>query len=246
MEKGEETISAGITTGSLVTGSLVIDKLLERGYEKDVITTIYGPAGSGKTTLCMLVAIAATKNKKKVIFVDTEGGFSAARFEQIIGDDSSVTDVLKNIFILKPTTFNEQGKTIERLRGMINEQIGLVIVDTIGMLYRVEVGKKENIRDVNNELSVQLSYLTEITRKHNIPVILSNQVYSDFDERDNVKIVGGDLLKYASKCLIELQKVKVHSGVRKAVVKKHRSLPEGKCVVFRIVEKGLEEIKEED
>ena len=78
--------------------------------------------------------------------------------------------------------------------------------------------------------------MNEIARKHNIPVILTNQVYSDFDTPDSVKMVGGDILRYSSKSLIELLKFKTK---RKAVVRKHRSLPENKEVLFEIVEKGF-------
>ena len=34
------------------TGSKILDVMLDGGYEKDTITTIYGPAGAGKTVLC--------------------------------------------------------------------------------------------------------------------------------------------------------------------------------------------------
>jgi|SaaInlStandDraft_7_1057024.scaffolds.fasta_scaffold01905_8 DNA repair protein RadB len=224
MENTEERLSVG---------SSFIDDFLNGGYEKDIITTIYGPASSGKTTFCLLACISAVKQGKKVIFIDTEGGFSISRFKQLCDEEG----VLENIFILKPTNFQEQNQSITRLNNMINEHVGLIVVDTIGMLYRVEYGKKSNIRDVNNLLSQQINLLIEITRKHNIPVLLTNQVYSDFEIKDAVKIVGGDLINYASKCMIELKKAK--GSVRGAVLRKHRSLPE-KNIAFKIVEKGFE------
>ena len=220
----------------LPSGSDVFDAFLDRGYEKDTITTIYGPAASGKTTLCLLASIDAVKHGKKVVFIDTEGGFSIARFNQLCHDES----VLGNIFILKPTTFQEQHKVITRLNNMVDEHIGLIVVDTIGMLYRVEYGKKHNTKEVNNLLSQQINLLTEIARKCNIPVLITNQVYSDFDIKDAVKIVGGDLVTYASKCMVELKKAK--GGVRGAILRKHRSLPE-KDITFKIVEKGVEKIE---
>ena len=51
--------------------------------------------------------------------------------------------------------------------------------------------------------------LTELSRKRGIPIVITNQVYSDF-ESDEIKMVGGDLLKYSSKCLIELRQHKKH------------------------------------
>ena len=55
--------------------------------------------------------------------------------------------------------------------------------------------------------------LAEISRKQNIPVLITNQVYMEFlSEEDfkkgverNTNIVGGDLFKYWSKCIIELK-----------------------------------------
>ena len=70
---------------------------------------------------------------------------------------------------------------------------------------------------------------------------MASQVYSDFEKKEGVKIVGGDITRYSSKCLIELQKYKTR---RKAIVKKHRSLPEDKEIIFEIVEKGFSEVDE--
>ena len=220
------------------SGSDVIDKLLEGGYEKDILTTIYGPAASGKTTAAMLCSIAVAKAGKKIIFVDTEGGFSAERFKQLSKNDK---EIMNSVLILKPLNFKEQMKTLHNLSKKINERIGLVVIDTISMLYRVEVSATKNFKQVNNELGLQISWLTEIARKHNIPVLITNQVYSDFEEKGMVKMVGGDILRYSSKCLIELINFRTR---RKAMVIKHRSLPEKKEIIFEIVEKGFSEIKE--
>jgi DNA repair protein RadB len=54
-------------------------------------------------------------------------------------------------------------------------------------------------------------------------------------------VVGGDILRYSSKCLIELKKV--GDGDRIAILRKHRSLPENKVVAFKIVEHGIEQME---
>lgn len=215
------------------TGVPVINSFLEGGYDNDIITTIYGPAGSGKSNLCLLAAVKMIKSGKKVVYVDTEGGFSTERLGQIVSDKESV---LKKIFFLKPTTFKGQKSAFNRLKQIVNSEVGLIIVDTISMLYRIEMGIKEDVQEVNNELGLQISYLVEIARKKKIPVLITNQVYSNFDERDKINMVGGDLLRYTSKCLIELQKAP--HGKRRAILRKHRSIPE-KDVMFEIVEKGI-------
>ena len=110
------------------------------------------------------------------------------------------------------------------------------------MLYRLELGKSEDFQEVNRELGRQIGYLTEIARKKNIPVLVTNQVYMDFDEKDKVNIVGGDILKYGSKCLMELQITPDNN--RRIILRKHRSIAEQKEILFKIVESGITGTKE--
>ena len=91
---------------------------------------------------------------------------------------------------------------------------------------------------INRALGQQISYLNEIARKKNIPVLITNQVYADFKNKNNVKMVGGDILKYGSKCLIELKNFK--NGNRAAIMKKHRSIKQGKNIMYQIVNSGIE------
>ncbi len=222
----------------LPTGSRILDKLLDGGYETDIITTIYGPSGSGKTGLCILCAINAARMGKKVIYIDTENNFSVERFRQICSSISlDHLKIINNMAFFKPNSFEEQKKTFEKLKETINNKVGLVIVDSIAMLYRLEMGKAEDVYEVNNDLANQLSCLKEIASKKNIPVLATNQVYADFEEKEKVNMVGGDLLRYASKCLIELQITP--AGNRRCIVKKHRSIPENSEIVFKIVEGGI-------
>lgn len=227
----------------ITTGSKILDVMLGGGYEKDVITTIYGPAGSGKTVLCLLCSINVARSGKKIIYVDSEGGFSPERLKQIASHISQdYKKILDNMIFLKPTSFEEQKKSFERLKELANEKIGLIIVDTIAMLYRLELGKSDEVYEVNRELGRQISYLTEIARNKKIPVLITNQVYADFDDKAKVNIVGGDILKYSSKCLIELQITP--NGNRRWILKKHRSIEPEKEILFKIVDGGIIGTKE--
>ena len=227
-------------TNTIPSGSKILDRMLDGGYEKDIITTVYGPAGSGKTILCMLCATNIARNKKKVIYVDTENNFSIERLKQIAPYDYN--QILEQIIFLKPTSFEEQKKAFDRLREIVDQKIGLIVVDTIAMLYRLELGKNEDVYGVNRELGRQISYLNEIARKKNITVLITNQVYADFEDKTKVNIVGGDLLKYSSKCLIELQITP--AGNRRLILRKHRSLKPEQEIIFKIVEGGIIGTKE--
>lgn len=228
-------------------GSFDLNKWLFGGYEKDIITTIYGPAGSGKTNFCLLAAVSQAKKQRRVIFVDTEGGFSIERVKQLVGEEYD--KLLGNLLILKPTSFQEQEHAFLRLLQELKKQsVGLIIVDGMTMLYRLELAeaKKQNVeqvQEINSKLARQMRILAEIARKKQIPVLVSNQVYSEFlseedlragKQREN-KMVGGDILQYWSKCIIEL---KSERGRRKAVLRKHRSLRE-KELSFEINDHGI-------
>ncbi len=229
------------------TGSYDLNKWLYGGYERDIITTIYGPAGSGKTNFCLIVAASQAKKGNKVLFIDTEGGFSIDRIKQLVGENYK--EILKNIILLKPTSFSEQKNCILKLQKEIKNKgkINLIIVDGMTMLYRLELAEVkeqiEKVREINRELARQMKILAEIARTKNIPVIITNQVYHEFLSKEEfeagkkagTRMVGGDLLKYWSKCLIEL---KVENGKRKAILRKHRSLRE-KELNFIITNKGI-------
>jgi DNA repair protein RadB len=231
-------------------GSYDLNKFLFGGYETDIITTLYGPGGSGKSNFCILAAASQARKGNKVIFIDTEGGFSSDRFRQVHERESEeIEKSLQNIFLLKPTSFKEQEQAFEQMLKYVKKgDISLIIIDSIAMLYRLELGEaisendSEKISAVNRKLANQLRTLNEIARKQNIPVIVTNQVYSTFtqnqEDRDTerkVSMVGGDLLKYWSKCLIELQG---RGGKRKLILKKHRSLPQ-KELPFEIIRTGI-------
>ncbi|MFH1311006.1 MAG: DNA repair and recombination protein RadB [Nanoarchaeota archaeon] len=216
-------------------GSFDLNKWLYGGYEKGIITMIAGPPASGKTNFVILAACSLAKKGGKIIFIDTEGGFSSERIKQITGE--SYENILKNILILNPVNFDEQKKIFLNLLNKVKkEEIGLIIIDGMAMLYRLELGDALNLKDdnkvkeVNREVAKQMRILAEISRKQNLPILITNQVYHGFLSEEEWKkgikpetnIVGGDLFKYWSKTIIEL---KINDGKKKAVLLKHRSMP---------------------
>ena len=218
-------------------GSYDLNKWLYGGYETDIVSVIYGGSGTGKTNFCLLAAVSQAKKENKVIYIDTEGGFSVERIKQIAGEDYE--KVLKNIFLLKPVNFDEQKKAFDELLKRLKDEISLIIVDGMTILYRIDFatarGKDEDIRamqNINSELVRQIKTLAEIARKREIPVIVTNQTYNWENES---KMVGGDILKYWSKCHIELTH---KDGKRSAFLRKHRSLPEKKFD-FEITGSGI-------
>lgn len=205
-----------------------LDKLLNGGLEYGTITNIYGPPGSGKTN----VGLSTLMNcKNKIIYIDTEGSFSLERFKQLGGNDKK----LKNVILIEPHTWSEQHAKILNLEKILKrEKIDLVIVDSLVALYRLEL-TQENFSLINRQLATQYSILSKIARTYEIPVLVTNQIYGKGDE---VELSSRYVGRFWSKCLIELKRSEKENQ-RIAILRKHRSLPEGKKIEFIITENGL-------
>ena len=216
-------------------GSYDLNTFLYGGYETDIVSVLYGGPGTGKTNFCLMAAVSQAKKGNRVIFIDSEGGFSTERIKQLAGEDYD--KVLTNIFLLKPTNFSEQKKSFEELLKYLKEEVSLIVVDGMTILYRLELAEAHSksehaVHAVNSDLVKQITILAEIARKRGICVLITNQVYTWQDEE---KMVGGDILKYWAKCHLEIVK---HDGKRTLYLKKHRSLPE-KSFDFFITNNGI-------
>lgn len=212
-----------------------IDSIIGGGIEKGSITQFYGPPGSGKTNIALKMLIQCAKSGKKAVFIDTEGGLSIERMKQISGEDFDT--LASNIIVLEPTTFEEQDDAIKRIEYSLKsgeDDVDLIILDSAVALYRLKEGGQT---EINRELGKQMGLLSRLARTYNIAVIVTNHIYSVFDEEGVIEPVGGTILKYWSKIIVEL--VKDENGERFAILKRHRSKPDGLKVKFEIVNSGL-------
>jgi DNA repair protein RadB len=202
------------------------------GIEFKALTNFYGAPGTGKTNLCIMLSLECIRNGGKVVYIDTEGGFSPERLSQLSGGDAGP---LGSISLLEPKDFKEQGDVI---RGLDKLQADLVILDSAAALYRLEYSdpNKEAL-EANRELSRQMSVLSNLARKREIPVIVTSHTYKNW-ETDLNEIVGGDAVKYWSKAMVFLERTGRMSE-RNATIIKHRWLPEGLSTKFVITQDGI-------
>ncbi|MBD3262413.1 MAG: DNA repair and recombination protein RadB [Candidatus Altiarchaeales archaeon] len=204
------------------------DRLFGGGLRAGVLTQVYGPPGSGKTNLA-LIASAEIAKERKVIYVDPEGGFSTDRMRQIT--QGALHSVLDKILLVEPTTFEQQKKALERLEDLVpNEQAGLVVMDSIALLYRIL--EERDIRMYGR----MLAQLLRIARKYEIPVLMTNQVYTNTDT-GQITPVGGQINNYWSKVIVEL----TSEGSRRfAVIRKHLHHQVGGKTPFKIISEGIQ------
>lgn len=225
---------SNIKRGSKLPIGCSIDTVIGGGIERGCITQFYGPPGSGKTNIALKMLIQCARNGKKSVFIDTEGGLSIERVKQISGSDFE--KLAGNIIVLEPTTFREQNEALQKIEISLKSgsDIDLVILDSAVALYRL---KEDSQMELNRALGKQMGLLSKLARKYGIAVIITNHIYSLFDEENTIEPIGGTILKYWSKVIVELEKK--DNGERFAVLKRHKSLAEGPKVKFEIIDRGL-------
>lgn len=221
-----------------ILSNSALDVMLGGGFEKGTITQIFGAPSSGKSNVALSLAVNVAKSDKKVIYIDTEGGISIDRIKQISGEDFS--KVANNIIVFEPTNFLEQNDTIKSIDVWLrknHDDVDLIIVDSAVALYRVDDMKSSRL---NKELGKQMGILSKIARQYDVAVILTNQIYSSYDDEGNndIKAVGGTILQYWSKAIIQLERGD-DINQRIATLKRHRSIPEGKQAIFSINSRGI-------
>ncbi len=214
-----------------------LDKLLGGGIESGAVSEFYGEGGTGKTNICLQLARNCVLTGKKVIFIDTEG-VSMERFRQIC--DKNYNKVNKEILFFSPNSLAEQETMVQEAVRIIENgsKIGLLILDSGTLYYRMSLGSDDEQKQ-RQILARQIILLLATARKFDLPVIITNQVFQDI-ETNTISPIGGHILLHNAKAIIKLEKVT--DNVRRAIIIKHRSIPEGVNTEFKITNSGIEDL----
>ncbi len=219
-------------TDRRTAGSPALDRLLGGGLEVRTITQFYGEPASGKSTLCMIAAVACLRAGQTVVYIDSEG-FSIERFRQIAGTDTE--EIADRLFLFEPFDFEHQGTMIAEAEKILKtKKPGLLVMDSATALYRTDLEKG---RDSIQMLTRQMIQLLGYSKRYEIPVIITNQVYMD-TMKNTYFGLGGTALEHLSKVIIRFEKIET-PGFRRARLVKHRSQPEGAYFDFEITGDGI-------
>jgi DNA repair protein RadB len=235
----------------LATGCAPLDGLLDGGLESDAITLVFGEGGSGKTNLALQCARQASAAGQRVAYVDTEG-VSSVRLRQVfsaavpeaVGPEQptelrpvgppGLEDLEEQILFFTPYSIEEQERMVHNATKVPG--LGLLVVDSINMHYRLHIdtgGDAES--DAARSLYKQLHHLTGFARQHQVPILVTGQVYGG---EDTTQPFARRVMEHLVKALVRFEKRP--DGARKATVLKHRSIEEGRSARFRIGAQGLE------
>jgi DNA repair protein RadB len=217
-----------------------LDELLHGGVESGALTEFFGEAGSGKTNVCLQLARNAALAGRKTVYIDTEG-VSLERLQQMSGEHYK--RVRENVLFFEPYSLPEQQAVIEKVVRLVTgaTDVGLVIIDSGTLHYRIALGTGDDVGG-RRALAAQLHQLAGLARKRDIPVVMTNQVTTNLDTEE-LEPLGGQIVRHIAKAIIRLDKVAL--GRRRATVLKHRSVPEGASVEFRLTARGLGGLDEE-
>lgn len=222
----------------LSTGCAPVDDLLGGGVEVGTITQVYGPPAAGKTNLALAAAVAVAAEGGGVLFIDAEG-LSPARLEQLargyLADGEAIEPVLDRIVVRDVHDFDGQREAIRRAADLAAE-LDLIVVDSLTGYYRLERGRVEDEGDALRDVTRQVTHLLSLARKHDLAVLVTNQVFMD-PEADRIRPLGGNSLGHWSGAVVRLDRFR--GGNRRATLEHHRSRPAGETAGFRITDRRL-------
>ncbi|MBT0158786.1 AAA family ATPase [Candidatus Bathyarchaeota archaeon A05DMB-2] len=222
----------------ILTGCGCIDNHLNGGISTESLTLIYGEPETGKTTLAMQCAVNCAMQGYKTLYVDCDSTFSPKRLAQVAA--GKFDEVAELIILMRPADFREQAAVIDRLSEYTARNFGLAVIDTFTSLYRIKVAEASGKAfELNRELNRQMAILAQTAKIQKIPVIVTSQVRSVFDEPQvSVEPVATRVLKFWADTIIAMKPTENPQEI-KAVLEKTPETPQEVACNLTIDETGI-------
>ncbi|VVC89746.1 DNA repair protein RAD51 homolog 4 [Leptidea sinapis] len=225
------TVCSRIT--ELETGIESLDSILNGGINIGYITEVCGLAGSGKTQLCMQLAVNCVKNRDKtVLYIDSKGDFSAIRIQKVLEECSfshkEMAAVMLKIKVAFIWTMDELVDILLQVKNNKNEYncLSLIILDSLPSLMFQHFGDENKIG--LKFLNIFVNHVKYICKTMEVAVICVNiqtrwidQSVSDVNDnessdlttsdtyyRENINRCLGKYWKNIPKTIIILEKIR--------------------------------------
>lgn len=223
---------------SVSTGCAPLDDLLEGGFERGTVTQVYGPPAAGKTNLALSAAVEVAAAGGTAVYIDSEG-LSIDRFRQLVeartDDATEFEEIASRLIITEVYDFEEQEEAV-RDATEFAERADLIVLDSATGFYRLERTGEGDGGESLRRVARQVTHLLSLARKHDLAVVLTNQVYSDPDS-DMTRALGGHTLEHWTGAVVRLDRFR--GGNRRATLEKHRAKAAGESVTFKITDSGM-------
>ncbi|MDO8584371.1 MAG: DNA repair protein RadA [bacterium] len=217
-----ESVTATTDAKHQATGFSALDRVLSGGLVPGSVTLIGGEPGVGKSTLLAQIGLVLASQNKSIIYVTGEESPSQVGLRL-----KRMRDVIPSSFsFLDDTNASTVAATIDKTRP------ALVIVDSIQSMRAPSIeGETGN----PTQLRASAAIITEAAKKTHVPVILIGQVTKEGD------LAGPRLLEHLVDTVLMMEGDQQHI-FRLLRVTKNRFGATDELAVFRMSEKGLEEV----
>ncbi|MFW6385671.1 MAG: DNA repair and recombination protein RadA [Candidatus Hadarchaeota archaeon] len=242
----EEIMEKRGDVGWITTGSEELDNLFGGGIETQAVTEIFGEFGSGKTQLAHQLSVNVRLPPEeggldgKSIYIDTENTFRPRRIKSMAEAlDLDPKETLQSIYVAKIVNTDQQLITAEKAQDIVEEEdIKLLVVDTVTSLFRAEYVGRESLAERQQKLGQHLLALHRIADQYNVAVLVTNQVQANPDAfvGDSTQPVGGHILGHSATNRIYLRKSRGSRRIARIV--DSPELAEGEAV-YRISKEGI-------
>lgn len=239
----------------LSTGAKELDELLGGGPESETTLEVIGEKGTGKTQICMKLAIQAQLpieegglskdgEEAEVVWIDTEDTFRPDRIIEIAqACGLNAAEILSRIHHGGALTSQHQKVLVDKLTVLCNERnIKLIIVDSMMGHLRSEYLGRGMLAERQNLLGDILHKLGMICWIYKVTGVYTNQVMDNpaVLYGNPQKPIGGHIMGHAGTNRIHLRRGR--GELRIASLKKSPYLPDGEAR-FKVTERGVEDVE---
>jgi recombination protein RecA len=190
---------------AISTGSLNLDIALGiGGLPRGRVTEIFGPEGSGKTTVCLSTIANAQRNGGVAAFIDAEHALDPV-YARKLGVD------IDNLLVSQPDTGEQALEICEML--VRSGAVDMIVVDSVAALTpRAEIEGEMGDSHVGLQarlMSQALRKLTGAIKKTNTLVMFTNQIRMKigvmFGNPETTS--GGNALKFYSSVRLDIRRI---------------------------------------
>jgi recombination protein RecA len=184
------------------TGIFSLDTAMGGGIPNRKVVTIAGEYSSGKTTVALLTAREYQKQKKKVVYIDTDNGLDLS-WAKKLGVN------VEDMHICQPDYIEQVSDTIETL--LMTNEVGLIIFDSVANTpHKKELDdscEQESMGGIGKAMARMMRKITKRLNHTDCSVLIINQL------RDNIGVMwgntevlpGGRALKFQSDIIVFLK-----------------------------------------